>query len=329
MYVKNDREDIKMIDDYLYTVGKQLPSYQKEEVLKEIETNIYDYLAGNFGQIEYDNAQIKEALRAMGPPKKLAEAYMGKPRMLIDSIYIDTYWLIIRIAVIASAIGLTISGIISVLDQQIDIAFFLTLIMQIFTTALTITGMVTLIFILISKFVPNTQNDLKDADWSLDKLDHAPKKNDQLKVFDLIIESFFMIIALIVINNLSFLSELEGLDVQIIPVIDIEAFSPFIIFINILIVINLLMNVYLLIKGRWHTHIRIISVISDTAGIVLLIMLATAPQILDLSSITDITGVDINFEKWAQNSFYILLAVILLISIVDIVKHIRVLVKQK
>lgn len=50
------------------------------------------------------------------------------------------------------------------------------------------------------------------------------------------------------------------------------------------------------------------SILTDTAGIILLITLAFTPNILDLSSAPDITGIDLNFEKWAQNSFYILIS---------------------
>lgn len=92
---------------------------------------------------------------------------------------------------IASAVGLTLTGIIYALDEQIDIAFFLTTIMQIFQAALAITGMVTIIFILISKFVPLIQNDIKDTDWSVDMLEHSPQKNDRIKISEVIIESFF------------------------------------------------------------------------------------------------------------------------------------------
>lgn len=92
---------------------------------------------------------------------------------------------------IASAVGLTLTGIIYALDEQIDIAFFLTTIMQIFQAALAITGMVTIIFILISKFVPLIQSDIKDTDWSVDMLEHSPQKNDRIKISEVIIESFF------------------------------------------------------------------------------------------------------------------------------------------
>ena len=91
---------------------------------------------------------------------------------------------------IASAVGLTLTGIIYALDEQIDIAFFLTTIMQIFQAALAITGMVTIIFILISKFVPLIQSDIKDTDRSVDMLEHSPQKNDRIKISEVIMESY-------------------------------------------------------------------------------------------------------------------------------------------
>lgn len=46
--------------------------------------------------------------------------------------------------------------------------------------------------------------------------------------------------ALMILNNISYLSNLEETGVKIIPVFNLDAFSPFMIYINILIGIDLL-----------------------------------------------------------------------------------------
>lgn len=53
-----------MIKNYLYTIGKYLSPSQREEVLREIEANLYDYLEENFGKKEYTSGEIESALRA-------------------------------------------------------------------------------------------------------------------------------------------------------------------------------------------------------------------------------------------------------------------------
>ena len=92
-----------MISNYLYTIGKYLPPGQRDDLLKEIEANLYDYLEENHGEIDYTKEQIESDIRSMGHPMKVAEAYTGKPRSLICSQYIDTYWLIIKFVIIGSA----------------------------------------------------------------------------------------------------------------------------------------------------------------------------------------------------------------------------------
>jgi len=70
-----------MISNYLYTIGKYLTPDEKTEVLKDIEVNLYDYLEDNFGKKEYTDEEIETAIRTMGHPRKVAEAYMHEPRV--------------------------------------------------------------------------------------------------------------------------------------------------------------------------------------------------------------------------------------------------------
>lgn len=39
-----------MIENYLYAIGKYLPISEKNDILKEVESAIYDYLESEFGK---------------------------------------------------------------------------------------------------------------------------------------------------------------------------------------------------------------------------------------------------------------------------------------
>ena len=106
-----------LIERYVYDVIRRLPEKERDEVSKELKSNIYDMLPDSAGQNE-----IKSILYELGPPVSLAEKYRQKPRYLISPSIYDDYvralkWILPMVGVIVLVIGM-ILGIIDTIQYD-------------------------------------------------------------------------------------------------------------------------------------------------------------------------------------------------------------------
>ena len=316
-----------MIKNYLYTIGKYLTPSQRDEVLKEIEANLYDYLEENFGKKEYTNGEIESALRAMGHPKTVAQAYQTTPRSLIGPAYIESYWLVVKIALIGTAVGLTVGHLIDLNSVENSVQLFTRLFIDIFSSGLGSFGMVTLIFALIEHYSPAENIPISDT-WKISELEKAPEPNQKVSLFDLIIETFFICFGLVVMNSAVPIFAFRIEDKQLLPIVDMDLFAPFIIMITLVLAASLLLNIYLMIIRKWQTSTRIITILLDLIGIGIVTKMALTPEIWDLTALKSILGEAAKVDTWFTMSVNIGLAVMIIISAFDIFGHIKVMLKK-
>lgn len=274
-----------MIADYLYTIGKYLAPSQRDEVLKEIEANLYDYLEENYGPRDYTAAEIEAAIKAMGHPRRVAEAYQNGPRVLIGPAYIDTYWLVVKITLVSIAIGLTVANMLAAPQVRDGLELLLQLAGQLWQAGLAAVGMITLIFAAIHHYSPEAAQEPPEG-WSVKNLEKAPAPSESVKLWDVAIETFFLVIGLVVINRVSLRVGIGVSDSVIIPMMNMATFGPFILWIQLLMGASLLLNGYLLIKRKWQTATRLISILLDALSILLFAKLAYTPEIWDISRIS-------------------------------------------
>lgn len=318
-----------MINDYLYTIGKYISPAQRVDVLKEIESNLYDFLEQNFGQKEYSESEIETAIRSMGHPKKVAEAYMESPRCLIGPAYIDTYWLVLKIALIGVAIGLTIANMLNIPASKDGIQLFIKTITSIWEASLSVVGSITLIFALIQHFSPGEQETITE-DWSLKSIEKAPEKHQKVSIIELIIESIFICLFLVVLNQATPVLAISFPENKVIPILDMVLFKPFLIWINITLISNLILNFYLLIKREWQTVTRIIAIAIDVITVGIFTKLIMTPGIWNFPSLDNILKDEsVALGNSLDLSFNITLAVVAIIVAIDIFGHLRVLMKTK
>ena len=111
----NEQKDyLGMIDRYVYDVTWRLPKAQREDIDQELRGLIEDMLeqAGpNPGK-----EAVEEVLIELGRPSKLAAKYRGNKRFLIGPEMFDTYFLVLKIVLGATALGLAIAIIIGAIN---------------------------------------------------------------------------------------------------------------------------------------------------------------------------------------------------------------------
>lgn len=309
-----------MIRDYLYAIGKYLPVSDREDILQEIEGGIYDYLKAEFGKKEYTEDEIKEALIKMGNPKKVAYAYTKRERHLIDPLYLDIYFLILKVGIFGLSIAFIVIGILSLINSNSLLRIAFNFLSNIWQAGLMMVGIVTLIFAAISKFpIENKKIDLEDEEWSLKDLEKAPVDINLIKISDIVIESIFIILFLTFLNT-STNPKYDGYLVAL----NSQAFSKFIIWFNLSLIFNLALNIYLLLKKEWSNISRVLSMVSDFIGVFIFGVLAFKENLIDFSKIPQIpTDLLRSLEFGISIGFKIGFFAVLIISIFDGFKHLK------
>jgi len=316
-----------MIKDYLYTIGKYLTSSQRDDVLKEIEANLYDYLEENFGKKDYTNGEIESALRAMGHPKTVAQAYQTSPRSLIGAGYIDAYWLVVKIALVGTAIGITVANFLNLSSDISGIGLFLNLSAEIFSSGIGTLGTITLVFALLEYYSPQKDALVSDT-WKISDLEKAPEQNQKVSLLDLIIETFFICFGLVVLNSVVPIFNFSLETTKILPILNMTTFAPYVIMFTLILVASLLINIYLLIYRKWQTWSRILTSVIDIISIGLVTKIALTPQIWNLNALTNILGSNANVETWFTLTVNIGIAITIVITAVDIFGHIKAIFKK-
>lgn len=316
-----------MIKDYLYAIGKYLSPSQREEVLKEIQANLYDYLEENFGDKDrYEDHEVESAILKMGTPKKVAEAYLDRQRALIAPPLLDVYFLLLKIVIPAVSLGLVIANVISVNPEANLGLLVLNIIGQIWSASLSVIGVMTIIFALLYKYLPDKDLEFSE-EWTIKDLEKAPEPVERISIGETIFGIAFSVLGLVFFNSDSLI--VIGNSIDYIPVVNTAVFNNYLPLINISLVLSILLYIYLLIKRKWHISTRIISMALDVFGVFVFWLIAFNPNFLDFSKIPGISVNDgLKIAEGVQIGMKIGFAAIAILVIVDIAKHLIIMLKK-
>lgn len=98
----------KYIERYIYAVTKRLPESQRDEVKKDLESNIYDMLSES-----PTDEEIDKLLHELGNPRVIAQNYLGEQKFIIDPILYTDFKTTLKIVLI-------IFGSISIFFNAVD-----------------------------------------------------------------------------------------------------------------------------------------------------------------------------------------------------------------
>ena len=228
-----------LLKDYVYTITHYLPQKQKAEVSTDIEATLYELLLEQFGEKEYSDQEIEIVIRAFGQPRLVAERYLNQKPSLIASELLETYWFVVKIALIGSNIGVFIARM---LTQGLD---FISILGGMINLSLSVFGMVTLIFILVNQKL-DAYEQKNDQTWSLNDLKTWTSDKHRVSHFEIAFESIFLVFmaqALIVDKPLSVVLE-----------------NHVLFLLGMYVGLSLVLNIYLLIKAYWTPRLRIVSI---------------------------------------------------------------------
>ena len=227
-----------LLKDYVYTITHYLPQRQKDEVKRDIEATLDELLVEQFGDKVYSDHEVEQVIRSFGHPRTVAERYLNQKPSLIAPELLETYWFVIKIALIGSNVGVFIARM---LDKEMD---FISILGGMINLSLTVFGMVTLIFILINQKM-DAYEQKNDQTWSLSELKTWTSDKHRVSRFEIAIESIFLVFVAqaLLVNTLSMV---------------LENYVLFLL--GMYVGLSLVLNIFLLIKAYWTPRLRIVSI---------------------------------------------------------------------
>lgn len=363
------------MDRYLYAVTRRLPKAMREDIERELRSNLLDALEERLEGREATEQDVLDLLNEFGDPEKVAAEYMPEKRYLIGPELIDLYWMILKIAGIAVAIGLTIALTISVLQGEPSQKGLIEIIAGYFGTlwsaAISLVGTVTIIFAVIQLTATGQEfsrskaaeelrqvgEELKDAfdgsnvtgksksktftdskasamsrswSWSADQLPAIPASSDRVSIPESIISLVFIGIALLIFNVYpdkigAYFYDSAAAKWVGIPLFNVVILSAYVMFYNFVWILEALLYVRLIQKGRWGFAERMVKILVSLLGLVIFIALIQNPAVLNVEGIKiaiNQYGVNLpDLTKLGVLNLRILMVIVVLGTSVEVIKQ--------
>ena len=281
---------MNLIDKYIAEVGKHLPRKHHVDIEAEIRSTLEDMLEER-KQAEgaANDEMIIELLKEYGAPREVAESYTG-PCYLIGPRVYPIFELVTKI-VVAVLLGVTLLGIgISLSRSDLAGPEFLKSIGDsaagLLSGLITAFGNIVLVFAILERVLPAKEFEKEMDDWDPAELANEPEP-DRVKFGEQIFEMFFLVLFLILFNlypgiiGIGFFNDNDWVFIS--PVLT-EAFFSYLPWINILIVLQIGFNVYLLRQGFWNTTTRIMNILLEMGSIALAVAMLRGPDLVSITT---------------------------------------------
>ncbi len=279
---------MKLVDLYLDDIKHHLPPHDRDDILKEIRSNLMDMIEDQNPnpEKEPDQALVKDVLNKFGAPREVALQY-GAKNYLIGPRFFPIYLQVLKIVLIVvaafSVLFLTIAlisqaemagGVIETIAEMVGGTF---------SSLFTAFGIVTLIFAGIER---TTSEDIKikpEKTWSVDDLiEKAPV--ERVKIAELTFEITLTIIFLVVINffqdkiGIYYLAEKGWVGTPILN----KNFQNYLPWISAFQILGIGLNLYLIRTGFWDKFAAIAKIVINVLQMALLAVMIAGPGILTI-----------------------------------------------
>jgi hypothetical protein len=326
-----------LIDRYLATVSDILPAKQRKETVTEIRSLIQDALDDRSkaeGRAP-DDEMMAEVLKQFGPPEKIVAPYLPE-KYLIGPHLFPTFILVIQIALpIIAALSLvgfwvgysrvvSVNGIELFTDIFRSMGSALSAVVQAF-------GNIVLIFAILQWALPEFKLPTKDKKWDPHSL-KAISQPDRIKRGEQITEIFFTLVGLIIFN---FYLDRVGIyainngQLTFTPVLT-SAFTPYIVWFDIIWVLTIAQDVLLLRKGAWQTTTRIFAIVLSGLNIALATsLMANLQYLYTLQGALGLPGLESTLQSLLNTVLIFVFVIVIIVNAVKIVQMVWRLVRSR
>jgi hypothetical protein len=330
---------MNIIDKYIVEVGKHLPRKNRADIGAEIRSTLEDMIEERKqAQGTLDDAALIELLKEYGAPRKVAESYVG-PRYLIGPRIYPFFEMVTRI-VLTVVLVVGLAGLaISLSKSGLSGAEFLKTLgssaLSLLGGLITALGNIVLVFIILERVLPNPDFEKEWEDWDPKELAQEPDP-DRVSLGGQIFTLFFMILFLVILNLypniIGFLFFSEKGWTFIAPVLT-KAFFSYLPWINILILLQMGLHLYLLRHGSWNVTSRVANIVLELADIALAVVMLRGPALVAMTpgqfAGTPLADAAEFFAKGANLLPTLVLAVVIFASVIEVVETVNHLLKSR
>jgi hypothetical protein len=321
---------MKLIDRYVYAVTEHLQKDIREDVGKELRTNIEDMLPEN-----YTEKDVYQVLEELGSPWKLANEYNPSKKYLIGPGYYDNYLSVLKLVIgICTSVLVGIAMLSWAIEPPVDgytysnlLILFTKLIATAFEGAIQGALWVTLVFVILERTgVETGQVPFSNKKWTPDDLPEYPI-NDKKKisrgetVFSMLCTILFISLIYIKPQLISLYTKDDNGVLNATPFFNIDRLQKYMMIFFVFLIIQLAIFVWKYITGSWNLSLAIVNAIYNVAFSILIIVLLSDQAILNtefFSKILESTnGSSIAISTWMDISKWIFVAVFVVISCLD------------
>jgi hypothetical protein len=279
---------MNLIDKYVAEVGKHLPRKQRSDIERELKSTLEDMLDE---QKQADGpaseAETIALLKEYGAPRDVAESYVG-PRYLIGPRTYPIFSLIVKV-VMAVLLGVGLFGYFT--STFITGEFIETGILSSFGKfwagllggMINTFGYLVITFAFLERVLPATEFD-EEEEWDPARLAREPGPDD-VRVGESIAAIIFTVIGLIIFNlypdviGLYFNSNGEKIFVPILT----DAFFTYLPWINLLGVLQIIFNFYLVRRRTWTVFTRVCNIALELGSIALAVVMLNGSALVEIS----------------------------------------------
>jgi hypothetical protein len=279
---------MNMTELYVHEVGRRLPEDQRHDIEKEIRTLVEDTLEDESRKTgrPIDESMTSDVLKRMGPPEKIASGYMP-PRYLIGPelypAFVKTLGMVLGITVVVAAIvqgiALGLAGANMTVGEVI-----VQVIGGIFNAAFIAAGVVVILFA-IMQYAGAARMASEEKEWDPRTMRLEPDHR-RVSIADSVVTIVLNIILLLVLNLypqwLGFSTLRDGAWAHA-PIFN-ETFFGYLPWLSGLLILDILLHAWLLVKGRWSSGAIWAGVTLNLLTVTLAAIMLTGPSFIALDT---------------------------------------------
>jgi hypothetical protein len=329
---------MNLLDKYITEVGKHLPRRSRIDLQTEIRSTLEDMLddlSRETGK-PVDDEMVRNVLREYGSPSKVAEAY-SPTRYLIGPRMYPFFVMVVKIVfTVLTVVSLVGLGVGWATTGGFGVAFLNALgkwFLEYLTGIISAFGNIVLVFAILERVLPSQELETEEFEkWSPADLEKEPDP-DEAKRAELIFEILFTVIGLALFN---LYPQLIGIAVMqdntwiYLPALS-EAFFTYLPYINILGLLQIFLDVFLIRQGSWQRWTRLAGLGLEIATFFLALIMLRGPSLLDTTGLTEtpLAGATDVLIPLINSVPVIILVVVIIISGIEAVQHAWKLLNQR
>lgn len=311
-----------MIERYIYAVTRRMPRKLSKDVAQELRGLIDDMLKERCGDVLPADQDVRVVLTELGTPNELYEKYMDDGKgCLIGQPYYTTYIQVLKIIMICTVFGMTLSTLILfLLEGEQGMGWFGLWLGNLFSGIIFAFGAVTALF----AFFYHKGISL-DTYTGLDNLPPVPVRKAQISKVECLlgigISVVFMIVFLLAPQIFCAVLQRDGV-VDVIPIFNVETVRKTWYIIVVFGLLGTIREIVKLIEGKYTGRVVLTTTVTDVLSAVCSVWWLTRSNLINSEFVTSI---DILFEGdgiFIVNIFthfqYFFLGVILFALILDV-----------